>query len=104
MGWTFDELREAVQRPLGDPGPARPVIVVNDLRDDGVHLVVDLEAGGAEERSRRWELAFPSVESDLTRMPLDHAALIVRANIEEWWDTRGQYPEGMPGVAQKRLG
>jgi hypothetical protein len=37
-------------------------------------------------------------------MPLDHAALIVRANIEEWWDTRDQYPDGMPGVAQRQLG
>ena len=47
---------------------------------------------------------FPSIEGDLTGMPLDHAALIVRANVEEWWDTRDQYPGGMPGIIQRQLG
>lgn len=37
-------------------------------------------------------------------MPLEHAALILRANLEEWWDTRGQYPDGMPGVVERCLG
>ena len=103
MRWTLEELREAVQRPLGDPGPSRPVIVVHSLRDDGVHLVVELDVGPSGGQGHRWELTFPSIEDDLTDMPLDHAALIVRANIEEWWDTRNQYPDGMPGITERRL-
>ncbi|MGH3585504.1 MAG: hypothetical protein ACRDQ0_04185 [Pseudonocardia sp.] len=90
MAWTLEELQEAVQKPLGDPGPSRPLIVVHGLRDDGVHLVVDLNAGRSGGQGRRWQLAFPSIADDLTQMPLDHAALVVRANIEEWWDTRDQ--------------
>jgi hypothetical protein len=104
MSWTLEELRDAIQRPLGDPGPSRPVIVVHSLRDDGVHLVVELDAGRPGDQGLRWELMFPSIEGDLTGMPLDHAALIVRANIEEWWDTRDQYPGGMPGIVQRQLG
>ena len=110
MRWSVDDLCRAVQKPLGDfrhergaAYPARPVIVVHRLHDDGVHLVVELDAGGQGEQGQRWELTFSSIEGDLTRMPLDHAALILRANLEEWWDIRDQYPDGMPGVVEKRL-
>lgn len=104
MSWTLEELRKAIQRPLGDPGPSRPVIVVHRLGDDGAHLVVELDAGPSGGQAHRWELTFPSIEGDVKGMPLDQAALIVRANIEEWWDTRDQYPDGMPGIAQRQLG
>ncbi|GAA1259739.1 hypothetical protein GCM10009609_23340 [Pseudonocardia aurantiaca] len=104
MGWTLDELREAVQKPVGDPTPARPVMTVRSIHDDGDHLVVVLDAGRPGAEAERWELSFATTEGDLTRMPLDHAALILRANLEEWWDTRDQYPAGVPGVVEKRVG
>jgi hypothetical protein len=88
------ELREAVQKPVGDPTPARPVMTVRCIHDNGDRLVVLLDAGREGAASQRWELTFASMEGDLTRMPLDHAALILRANLEEWWDTREQYPDG----------
>jgi hypothetical protein len=104
MGWTVDELREAVQKPVGDPTPGRPVITVRSIDDDGAHLVVVVDAGRPGSRTEGWELTLASLEGDLMRMPLDHAALILRANLEEWWDTRDQYPDGMAGVAEKRVG
>ena len=104
MSWSLEELRAELQKPLGDPGPSRPVIVVHSLRDDGAHLVVELDAGPPGGQGRRWELTFASIEGDVKGMPLEHAALVGRANIEEWWDTRGQYPDGMPGVTQRQLG
>jgi hypothetical protein len=104
MQWTLDDLRGAVQKPLGDPHPGRPVIVVHSLCDNGARLVVELDAGRQGRQAQRWELAFPSIEGDLTRIPLDHAALILRANLEEWWDTRVQHPDGVPGVVERRLG
>ena len=103
MSWTLDDLCEAVQRPIGDPTPARPALIVRSIHDDGVRMVVELDAGRQGAQAQRWELNFPSTEGDLTQMPLDHAALIVRANLEEWWDTRDQYPDGMPGVIEKRV-
>jgi hypothetical protein len=103
MSWTLEELRSALQKPVGDPRPSRPVIVVHSLRDDGAHLVVEVDAGPSDGEGRRWELTFPSLEGDLTGVPLEHAALIVRANVEEWWDTRDQYTDGARGVGQRRL-
>jgi hypothetical protein len=105
MEWTLEELRDAVQKPVGDPTPARPVMTVRSIHDDGDRLVVVLDAGRQQgAQAQRWELTFSSMEGDLTRMPLDHAALILRANLEEWWDTRDQYPDGMPGVVEKQVG
>ncbi|OLT14473.1 hypothetical protein BJF78_19190 [Pseudonocardia sp. CNS-139] len=79
------------------------MITVHSVQDDGVDLVVVLDAGRPDSQLQRWELTLPSVESDLAPMPLDDAALILRANLEEWWDTRDQFPDGMPGVVERRI-
>jgi hypothetical protein len=104
MARTLDELKDAVQRPLGGPPFVRSTIVVHDIHDDGSHLTVDVEAGAAGGRTQRWLLTMPSVQGDLTSMSLESASFTLRANLEEWWDTRGQYPDGMPGLAERRLG
>jgi hypothetical protein len=65
MSWSLEELRAELQKPLGDPGPSRPVIVVHSLRDDGAHLVVELDAGPPGGQGRRWELTFASIEGDV---------------------------------------
>ncbi|TCK26665.1 hypothetical protein EV378_2506 [Pseudonocardia endophytica] len=50
----------------------------------------------------RWRLTFHSMWADLCEFPLEDAALIARANIEEWWDTREGEPEP-PSLTAERL-
>lgn len=101
--WTLEELRNATQKPIGDPAPARPELTVHIIDDDGHRLLIVLDAGKQGGPVERWQLTLASMEGDLTRMPLEDAALVLRANLEEWWDTRDQYSDGMPGVVARRI-
>ncbi|MDQ4115889.1 MAG: hypothetical protein M3235_02895 [Actinomycetota bacterium] len=103
--WTPGQLRAAVERPPG-LRPARPARITIEQLDrtgpDGAGARVDVEiehAGGAE----RWQLIFDTMWADIHDFPLEDAALMVRANIEERWDTRGSEPDP-PDLTTERLG
>lgn len=98
MTWTIAELLEQVKIPLESPvaSPQERAIVVNGVETDGAALlvVVDIVAPPRRE-SQSWLLHFRSMWSDVSDLPLQAAALTVRANIEEWWDTGAE--EDGPG-------
>jgi hypothetical protein len=81
-------------------------MVVSALEEDpgGHGLIVDVDAVFADRTVHRWRLGFPSMLADLRLLPLIDAAHILRANVEEWRDTRGQYPpNGIPGMTEERI-
>lgn len=93
-GWATptQELARLVSDAL--PGPVREwdlrVSSVERARDkSSVTVVLDCEARhGAKQQ---WEVTLPGDAEDdhLTRSAL---VTTLRANIEEWWDTRGREP------------
>lgn len=100
--WTPEQLRVAAD--VGVP-PARPAtITIKRLErtgSGGEGVLVELTIGYDEGRER-WRLAFDSMWNDVCDFPLEDAALIVRANIVEWWDTRSAEPEP-PWLTAERL-
>ena len=81
-------------------------MIILELGEDssGAGLVVDVEAVFPDRTAHRWRLGFRSMLADLKPLPLVDAAHILRANVEEWRDTRNQYPDGVPGMTEERLG
>jgi hypothetical protein len=91
--WTRSELQEKLQQPLGDSRNARPEISVEiaQFGDGASSLVLDLTVLTGS-RPQRWRLTLPGAADDLADASLPSAALIVRANIEEWWHTKDAEP------------
>ena len=90
MTWTLAELLEQVKVPLESPvaNPQERSIAVNSVETDGAALLVAVDVFAPPRReSQSWLLRFRSMWSDVSGLPLQAAALTVRANIEEWWDT-----------------
>lgn len=104
-GWTSEQLRQAL---AASPGlsPARPATITVERLDrvgPGAAGVL-AEITVADERGvEQWRLTFDSMWADLCDLPLQDAALIARANIEEWWDTRSGEPTP-PWLTEERIG
>ncbi|MGI5130446.1 hypothetical protein ACQEVB_26830 [Pseudonocardia sp. CA-107938] len=106
MSWTLLELRSAARRRrVAEPQSSRPEMIVSGLEEDqgGAGLIIDVDAVFPDRTVHRWRLGFPSMLADLRPLPLVDAAHILRANVEEWRDTRNQYPDGIPGMTEERL-
>lgn len=106
MSWTIEELHQRVQEPLGGSSwPRESTIKVLSLGPDGTGgLVMEIavERGQSNTaRRQRWRLVFEGMLTDISKRPLDTAGLILRANLEEWWDT-GAAEDG-PGITARRL-
>lgn len=104
VAWTPDELCAAAHRRSVRESP-RPEMVITDVQvaadGDGLVVFVDaLHPGGAV---HRWTLGSRSMYADLRPLSLVAAAHILRATVEEWRDTRLQYPDGIPGMTEERL-
>jgi hypothetical protein len=93
--WTVDELAAAVRERL----PEATGVVADRT---GTGLVVELAE--AEGREARWRLTFPGMLAGLGGEPLTAAALIVRANVQEWCEVRDRYPDGLPGMTVRWFG
>jgi hypothetical protein len=104
MTWTIEELGERVRRPLESPAPVggdRDIRVLG-LNQRGDSLVIDIVVSAPPTMDcQRWQLDFRSMWADVRELPLDAAALTVRANIEEWWDT-GAEEDGPGGLVTAR--
>jgi hypothetical protein len=61
--------------------------------DDATSLVLDVDAI-ADGHRQRWRLTLDNALADLAdeQASLDSAALIVRANVEEWWQLKDIEP------------
>jgi hypothetical protein len=90
--WTLDELLQAIRKPLGDFPDALTVDRVHPAAaGDPGSLLCDLTVHDTD-RATRWRLTVKDALDDLDDKTLETAALIVRANIEEWWHTRNSEP------------
>lgn len=93
--WTIEQLQDGIQVPLADPAGTRPTIRCTRLErtaSDQGDLVVDLDIVSSGQ-PEHWRLTFDAMWTELSRMPLDAAVLVLRANIEEWWDLRLREPD-----------
>jgi len=101
--WTPEQLRTAAD--VGIP-PARPATInverLERTGSGGEGVLVELTITHDEGRER-WRLTFDSMWTDVCTFPLADAALMVRANIVEWWDTRLAEPEP-PWLTTERIG
>jgi hypothetical protein len=52
---------------------------------------------------QRWHLSFATMWQDISKLPLDGARIVTRANIEEWWDTRHSGEPPLTGFTARRL-
>lgn len=101
--WTPEQLRAAVD--VGIP-PARPATITVERLErsgsggEGIFVEVTISH---DEGRERWRMRFDSMWIDVCDFPLEDAALIVRANIVEWWDTRLGEPEP-PWLTTERIG
>lgn len=96
--WTTAELLEHVNVPLESPAPSpqERTIAVEGVETDGNALLVEVEVTTPRRQGKQtWSLSFKSMWADVRDLPLASAALTVRANIEEWWDTGAE--EDGPG-------
>jgi hypothetical protein len=93
--WTIDDLHEALTLRGALPGTAAPKLTIIGVTSDdaGASLVLDIDAG-SEQGRQRWRLTLDQALADLTdeRASLESAALIVRANVEEWWHLKDVEP------------
>jgi hypothetical protein len=97
------DLPDRLSREL-DPGHPRRLTVTQVHHvgtRGGQRLVITVEARpGGGRQGQRWRLHYDLPPEDLALLGPESFVSTVRANIEEWWDTR---PEAMPGLTAERL-
>ena len=100
--WTLDDLHGALITRGALPSADPPELSVAGVTSDsfGRGLVLDIDTP-SERGRQRWRLTLEQALADLRDdgASLDSAALIVRADIEEWWHLKDVEPAtGRMGV------
>lgn len=92
--WSIDELLEQARNPLAGTAARTVEVDALNVRDDtSGDLDCDITVTTQRGRSR-WRITIQEAIEHLERASIESAGLIVRSNIEEWWDTGGPEADG----------
>jgi hypothetical protein len=100
LPFPADELAVRLSRPLVASDPSqlsvRTVELVRDAGSSSIVLALLMDAvGGAQTWAWRLELSPADLE-----LPPDTFVITMRANLEEWWSTRGRATDA-PGAGYR---